>query len=75
MKAKRKGYSINFLHNDSMFSILQRFITNFFMDLNKPLSRFLIKAVVLYLGWHLLWYNWIEPDGTVNHYLTTTQPG
>lgn len=40
------------------------------MNLNKPLSRFLIKAVVLYLGWHLLWYNWIEPDGTVNHYLT-----
>jgi exosortase family protein XrtF len=40
------------------------------MNLNKPLTRFLIKAVVLYLGWHLLWYNWIEPDGTVNHYLT-----
>jgi exosortase family protein XrtF len=40
------------------------------MNLNKPLSRFLIKAAVLYLGWHLLWYNWIEPDGTVNHYLT-----
>ena len=29
-----------------------------------------MKAVVLYLGWHLLWYNWIEPEGTVNHYLT-----
>jgi exosortase family protein XrtF len=40
------------------------------MNLNKPLTRFLIKAVALYLGWHLLWYNWIEPDGTVNHYLT-----
>lgn len=40
------------------------------MDFNKPLSRFLIRAAVLYLGWHLLWFNWIEPDGTVNHYLT-----
>jgi exosortase family protein XrtF len=40
------------------------------MNLSKPLTRFLIKGVALYLGWHLLWYNWIEPDGTVNHYLT-----
>lgn len=40
------------------------------MNLNKPLTRFLIKAVVLYLGWHLLWTIWIEPDGTLNHYLT-----
>lgn len=40
------------------------------MNLSSPLVRFLIKAVVLYLGWHILWYNWIEPDGTVNHYLT-----
>jgi exosortase family protein XrtF len=40
------------------------------MDFSKPLTRFLIKAVVLYLGWHLLWYQWIEPDGRVNHYLT-----
>jgi exosortase family protein XrtF len=40
------------------------------MNLNRPLTRFLLKAVVLYLGWHLLWYNWLEPDGRVNHYLT-----
>jgi exosortase family protein XrtF len=40
------------------------------MNINKPLTRFLLKAVALYLGWHVLWYNWIEPDGTVNHYLT-----
>jgi len=40
------------------------------MNLGKPLTRFLIKAAFLYLGWHLLWYQWIEPDGTVNHYLT-----
>lgn len=40
------------------------------MDLSKPLTRFLLKSVVLYLGWHLLWYNWIEPDGRLNHYLT-----
>jgi exosortase family protein XrtF len=40
------------------------------MNLGKPLPRFLIKAAFLYLGWHLLWYQWIEPDGTVNHYLT-----
>lgn len=40
------------------------------MGIDKPLSRFLLKAAFLYLGWHLLWYNWIEPDGTVNHYLT-----
>jgi exosortase family protein XrtF len=56
-----------------MFSILRRFflsITLRNMDFSKPLTRFLIKAVVLYLGWHLLWYQWIEPDGRVNHYLT-----
>jgi len=40
------------------------------MNLSKPLTRFLLKSVVLYLGWHLLWYNWIEPDGRLNHYLT-----
>ena len=40
------------------------------MDFSKPLTRFLIKAVILYLGWHFLWYQWIEPDGRVNHYLT-----
>ena len=40
------------------------------MDFNKPLTRFLLKAVVLYLGWHLLWYSWIEPDRRLNHYLT-----
>jgi len=40
------------------------------MNLNKPLTRFLLKAVVLYLGWHFLYAEWIEPNGTVNHYLT-----
>lgn len=40
------------------------------MNLNKPLTRFLITSAMLYLGWHILWYQWIEPDGTVNHYLT-----
>jgi len=40
------------------------------MNLKKPLTRFLITAAFLYLGWHLLWYNWIEPEGTLNHYLT-----
>jgi exosortase family protein XrtF len=40
------------------------------MNLNRPLTRFLLQAVVLYLGWHVLWYNWLEPDGRVNHYLT-----
>lgn len=40
------------------------------MNRNKSLTRFLITAVALYLGWHVLWYQWIEPDGTVNHYLT-----
>lgn len=40
------------------------------MNWNKPLTRFLIKAAILYLGWHFLWYQWIEPDGRVNHYLT-----
>jgi exosortase family protein XrtF len=45
------------------------------MNLNKPLTRFLLKAVVLYLGWHLLWFYWIEPDGTLNHYLTYNTAG
>jgi exosortase family protein XrtF len=40
------------------------------MNLNKPLTRFLLKSVLLYLGWHFLYSKWIEPDGTVNHYLT-----
>lgn len=40
------------------------------MNRNKSLIRFLITAVLLYLGWHLVWYEWIEPDGRVNHYLT-----
>ena len=40
------------------------------MNFKKPLPLFLLKAAFLYLGWHLLWYNWIEPDGTLNHYLT-----
>lgn len=40
------------------------------MNLNKPLYQFLLKSVVLYLGWHLLFYNWIEPDGRLNHWLT-----
>ena len=55
-----------------MFPILRRFTFPSLppMDFNKPLSRFLMKAAVLYLGWHLLWFNWVEPDGTLNHYLT-----
>ena len=40
------------------------------MNLNKPLYQFLLKAVLLYLGWHILFYNWIEPDGSLNHWLT-----
>ena len=54
-----------------MFPILRRYQLSIKrMDFSKPLTRFLIKAVILYLGWHLLWFNWVEPDGTVNHYLT-----
>jgi len=34
------------------------------------LYQFLGKAVGLYLLWHLVYYYWIEPEGTVNHVLT-----
>lgn len=40
------------------------------MNFNKPLTRFFIKAAFIYLIWHILWFQWILPDGTVNHYLT-----
>jgi exosortase family protein XrtF len=36
----------------------------------KALYWFLGKAAALYLIWHLIYYQIIEPDGRVNHYLT-----